>query len=239
MVLLFAGVMECGALAAAAPPKSPILPPRVLDWDHAVPEGDLKLSTVIVYNGPGRWTPAARWDEYVVAITNPGKEELRIESAKLTDVLGQPQLAGPNPRKLTLLSEDNYYKYRDEGLKLRTGAGTLGAGDTPDGPPAVVAVRTGLGFGLGVAETVIPVLGLFTLPFDMRLNETREKEFARRCLVLPLTIAPGATVKGSLFFPVTPGPKQLALVAHSGSVPTELTLDLKLLADLHFKPAKK
>jgi hypothetical protein len=231
--------MGCGALAAETHPMAPMSAPRVLDWDHAVPEGDLKLSTVIVYNGPGTWTAAAGWDEYVVTITNPGQEELRIESAKLTDVLGQPQLSGPNPRKLTLLSRDNYYKYRDEGLKLRTGAGTLGAGDTPDGPPAVVAAKTGLGFGLLVAELVVPGFGLFALPASMHLNASREKEFARRCLVLPLTIAPGATVKGSLFFPVTPGPKQLALVAHSGSVPTELTLDLKLLADLHFKPAKK
>ncbi len=235
--MLFFGSLIAGAVLAkdapAAAPLPPMSPARVLDWDHAVPEGDLKLSTIIVRHGPGSWSMGAGWDEYVVAITNLGREELRIEGAKLTDALGQAQEPGLKPNKLRLLSTDNWYKYRDAGLKLRESAGTFGNGPGAGDSPAIVATKVGVVAGFLSITRAFPGVGLAAIPFELKAGADEHAEFVRRRLVLPLSIAPGATVTGSLFFPMTPGPQQLALAAHSGRAPAELTLDLKLLSDLH------
>ena len=54
-------------------------------------------------------------------------------------------------------------------------------------------------------------------------------------IVLPLTLAPGQTVHGSLFFRVTPGPQRLALRGQAGDEPHESIIDLAPLAGLHRK----
>ncbi len=54
-------------------------------------------------------------------------------------------------------------------------------------------------------------------------------------------VSPGASAQGSLFFPMTPGPRRLTLRSYAGEARLEVTLELKPLAGLHLapKPAKK
>ena len=52
-----------------------------------------------------------------------------------------------------------------------------------------------------------------------------------------MSLNPGETAEGSLFFPVVPAPRQLVLRGRQGEAPFELVLDLKALAGLHLKPA--
>lgn len=66
-----------------------------------------------------------------------------------------------------------------------------------------------------------------------------QKEFDRRRLKMPLTVAPGQKAERSLSFPMAPGPQRLILNGRAGDAPLEMVLELKPLAGLHLKPAEK
>jgi hypothetical protein len=53
-----------------------------------------------------------------------------------------------------------------------------------------------------------------------------EDPFQRRRMLLPREVASGATLKASLFFPVTERPKRLALRGHSGEQAFEVAIEL-------------
>ncbi len=219
---------------------------KPLGWSVAVPPAELTLTTLIVFKGPGSWKREARWDEYVLRVTNHGDQPLRIDTATLIDVLGQPQVPGVEPWKLEKLSSSNWDKYGSTGLQLLAGAGLVvvyagieigvALGSMLGGP----AVATG---GAAVALTVIPLFAVVDLTTVAVMNHNNKKkvvaEFDRRRLVLPLTVAPGATTEGSFFFPMTPGPQRLVLKGTAGEAPLEIILELKQLAGLHLKPAEK
>ena len=63
-----------------------------------------------------------------------------------------------------------------------------------------------------------------------------QAEFARRRLSLPQTLAPVASLSGSLFFPITPGPRRLILQGSGRGVPMVITLELSQLVELHIAP---
>ena len=64
-------------------------PAQPLTWSVSVPPAQLTLETLIVVRGPGSWKYDARWDEYVVKVTNHGTQPMRFDSASLVDVLGE------------------------------------------------------------------------------------------------------------------------------------------------------
>jgi hypothetical protein len=86
---------------------------------------EVDLATVIVFKGPGSWKREARWDEYVVKITNQGEQALVVESAELSDLQGQPRVPGDDPWKLEKLSRSNWDKYGKTGLHLVEGVGAV------------------------------------------------------------------------------------------------------------------
>lgn len=225
---------------ADTPPAAP------LGWSVSAPPAELTLATVIVFKGPGSWKREARWDEYVVKIANHGTQPLTVPTATLTDLLGQPQLPGSDPWKLEKLSYTNWDKYGKTGLKLLAGAGAVALYGF-----AVTAVSfgtflaaPGAAAGAAGAATVlaaIPLVAVADIVIVAAMNHNNkdkvQQEFDRRRLTLPLTVAPGATVIGSLFFPMTPGPRQLTLPGRAGDAPLTLELGLTPLAGLHLKPA--
>ncbi|MBI2498132.1 MAG: hypothetical protein HYV75_09590 [Opitutae bacterium] len=132
-------------------------------------------------------------------------------------------------------------------MKVLAGAGAvvLYAG-------AVTAVSLGglmagpgaAGAGAGAALlNVIPVVAVVDITAVAIMNhQNKEKvvaEFNRRRLPLPLTLAPGESVTGSFFFPMTPGPQRLIIKGQAAESPMELVLELKPLASLHLKPAEE
>jgi len=221
-----------------AKPDTP--PPSTLNWEASAPPVTLTLRAVIVFKGPGSWKREARWDEYAVMITNDGKEPFILTTAELADLRGAPQLPGTDPWMLEKLSYTNWEKYGKTGLKLAAGA----VGVAVVGTAAAVAAA-GPGFiitsSMVTVATVIPIVAVGDVVIVYSLNQSnREKveaEFTRRRLVLPLTVEPGATVRGSLFFPMTPGPQRLILRGKVGEAPHEVSLGLKPLAGLHLAPA--
>jgi hypothetical protein len=222
-------------------------PARSLGWNVSAPPAELTLATLIVFKGPGSWKREARWDEYVVVIANHGAEPLLIEAAVLIDLLGQPQVPGVDPWQVEKLSYTNWDKYGKNGLKLLAGAGVVAL----YAAASFSVAMSGLSFGGTAAAAsggtvilnIIPVLAVLDIAVVALVNNANKKlivaEFNRRRLQPPVTIAPGQSVSGSFFFPMTPGPQRLILKGKAGEAPLELVLDLKLLAGLHLKPAEK
>ena len=216
-----------------APPAQP------LSWSVSAPPAELTLEQVIVYQGPGTWKLDARWDEYVVRVTNHGTQPLTIGSATLMDLLGKPQFPGDDPWKLEKLSYTNWDKYGRAGTSVVLGVGAASAF-------GMGALYAGLTVSVAAADAVLiafPVALVADIGVVAMIDHSNkgkvEQEFNRRRLGLPLTVAPGATASGSLFFPMTPGPQRLALTGKSGDAPLELILELKPLAGLHLKPEGK
>jgi hypothetical protein len=213
-------------------------PATLLTWTASTPPAELILETVIVYQGPGTWKLDARWDEYVVRITNHGDQPLQVDSATLIDLLGQPQLPGDDPWKLEKISYTNWDKYGRMGTSVVLGVGAAGAFATG-------ALYAGLAGSAAAASSVLiafPVLLVADVGVVAAIDHNNkgkvEQEFTRRRIVLPLTVAPGVTARGSFFFPMAPGPQRLTLKGKAGDSPLELVLELKPLAGLHLKPAE-
>jgi len=217
-------------------------PAQPFNWSVSAPPGELTLETLIVFKGPGSWKREARWDEYVVKLTNRGGEPIVVNSAELIDLLGQPQVPGDDPWRLEKLSYTNWDKYGKTGLKLLAGAGAVALYGTALVATSMGSFMAGPGAAAGGTALldVIPVVAVVDITAVAIMNHNNkakvQKEFDRRRLSLPLTIAPGQNVAGSLFFPMTPGPQRLILKGRTGDAPLELVLDLKPLAGLHLKP---
>jgi hypothetical protein len=224
--------------------KADTPPAGTLGWQAVQPPVELTLDSVIVFKGPGSWKREARWDEYVVSLANRGPVPLRVDSAGLTDVLGQVQVPGDDPWRLEKLSYTNWDKYGKTGLKLLAGAGvvTLYAGAVMASAYGGIMGGTAAAGGGAAALAIIPVVALVDVTAVAVMNHQNkakvQAEFDHRRLVLPLTLAPGASVEGSFFFPMTPGPQRLQLKGQAGDTPVEVGLDLKPLAGLHLKPAE-
>jgi len=213
---------------------------QTLEWSVLGSPAKLSLETVIIIKGPGSWKREARWDEYVVRISNQGQKPLAVESAELVDVLGNPQIPGADPWALEKLSYTNWDRYGKTGLQLLAGAGTVALGAvTAVSIGTIIGGSAGSAAGLLAAMTIIPVAGLVDIGVVAAMNHNNKKkivaEFDRRRLKFPLTIAPGQTLSGSLFFPMTPGPQRLIVKGRVEEATLELSLDLKLLAGLHLK----
>jgi hypothetical protein len=228
--------------------KEAARPPAALNWTAGADTADLTLQSVIVFKGPGSWKREARWDEYVVTISNRGTEPLAIQAAVLVDLFDAPREWGVDPWQLEKMSYTNWDKYGKTGLKLAAGAGVVviyGAALT------TVSLGAGLTAGAGTAATagatagtvilLLPVVAVVDITAVAIMNNQNKKkvvaEFNRRRLPVPQVIAPGQTVSGSYFFPMTPGPKKLFLRGKQAGEPVELVIDLGPLAGLHLKPA--
>ncbi|MEI6106425.1 MAG: hypothetical protein WCR49_05365 [Opitutae bacterium] len=228
--------------------KDDMPPAQPLGWAVTTPPAELALQSLIVYKGPGTWKREAKWDEYVVQFTNHGAVPLTIGTAQLIDILGQPQVPGTAPWSLEKISSSNWDKYGGVGLSLVAGAGVVviyggiamasAWGSFMAAPGAAASAG-----GAAAALTIIPIAAVVDITAVVIMNHNNkakvQAEFDRRRLVLPLTLAPGASATGSLFFPMTPGPQRLIVKGQFGEAPLELILPLKPLAGLHLKPKDK
>ena len=236
---LLTGCVSTGYLKA----KKDTPPPQLLNVPFAPGRLEAALNAVITYNGPGSWKRNAFWDEYVVTLHNPGTEALTVAAAGLTDLAGTVRTPGDNPWKLEKESKTLEEKYRAAGIAFvrYTVPGVLIVG----GASTLAVVTTGGGYYLGaygaavgaiaVTAVVLPAYYGVVLTINHYNKVGMEKEFGRRRLVLPLTLTPGETRTGSFFFPMVPSPRSLALHWTAESGPSDSTLALDFLHDLHLK----
>lgn len=221
-----------------APEKTP--PPMLLNLAATQPPLEVALNMVIIYRGPGSWKRAAFWDEYVVTISNQGAQPLTIASAALTDFAGTSYAPGADPWALEKESKTLEQKYRDAGVAFLRNAGAgvvivgggLGGGIAAGGGVMATGAATAAATAVGVALPLY-YLGVWAINSDNKAAIVTE--FNRRRLALPLTLAPGETRIGSLFFPMVPNPHSLYLRWSSGTTSGGLLLPLDSLRGLHVK----
>jgi hypothetical protein len=216
-------------------------PPMLLNLAATQPPLEGVLNMVIIYQGPGSWKRAAFWDEYVVTISNQGDQPLTIASAALTGFAGVSHAPGADPWALEKASKTLEQKYRDAGVAfVRTaGPGVLMVGA---GAGGVAVAGVGLGGvsagAAAVATTTVIALPVYYLAVWAINSDNKAAivtEFNRRGFALPLTLVPGETRIGSLFFPMVPNPRALSLHWSSGTSGGELTLPLESVRGLHVK----
>ncbi len=228
-------------------------PPRVLNLPGVVtPAGnssaapvDAVLNTVIIYGGPGSWKRAAYWDEYVVSLANRGDVPLVLETASLVDFQGVPSSPGDDPWRLEKASRSWWSRARasQTASLLALGAGTVvsaGAvyaaalGTIMSGGAAAGGAAGGAAAAAAAVTVVaLPVYAVAIVAINHKNKKAVATEFDRRRLALPQTIGPGQVVQGSLFFRISPGPRQLVLRGAYGSERNNIVVDLGPLSALH------
>jgi hypothetical protein len=232
---------QCGCVATKyklakkdTPPVQPIniaLPPS--------PPLQATLAALISYGGPGSWKREALWDEYVVTLENQGERPFTIDSATLTDSAGTPYAAGSDPWALEKQSKKLEKQYRDRGEAFIRAAGPgvlivgVGAATVSAAAGSTVFVSAGM-VGAAVATIVVlPVYYASVLGINHHNKKAVMTAFKRRRLPLPLTLAPGETRTGSLFYPMVRSPGSLTLYWSNETGSATAVLPLEFLHALH------
>ena len=197
------------------------------------------LASVITDGGPGSWKREEFWDEYVVTLNNTGQQPLQVASVTLVDFAGTSRSAGDDPWALERQSKTLERKYRDSGMAFARIA--VPRILVTSAEPVVIA-SAGVGAaGAAAAATAtaeaLPVYGLAILGINRHHKSAIKAEFNRRRLPLPLSLAPGETRTGSLFFPMVPNPRSIDLNWSNESDTGDSVLALDFLNGLHVTAA--
>ena len=211
-------------------------PPQPLNVAFAPAPFTATLNAVITYNGPGSWKRNAFWDEYVVTLHNPGSLPLTLTAADLTDFTNSLRPAGSEPWALERESKTLEQKYKDAGIAFvrytTPGVLMLGAGA---GFVSASLFSSGAATAAAATMVALPVYYVTVLTINHYNKVAMEKEFTRRRLALPLTLAPGETRTGSFFFPMVPSPRSLGVHWYSGPDSGAALLPLGFLHELHLR----
>jgi hypothetical protein len=200
---------------------------------------EASLASVITDGAPGSWKREAFWDEYVVALHNTGEQPLEVASLSLVDFAGTSRAPGDDPWALERESKTLERKYQDSGMAFARIAVPRILLATAE--PVVIA-SAGIGAaGAAAAATAtavaLPVYGLTIWGINRHHKSAIKAEFNRRRLPLPLSLAPGETRTGSLFFPMIPNPRSIDLNWSTESGTDDSVLPLDFLYGLHVPAA--
>jgi len=208
----------------------PVAPPA-LDLASGTAPVLARVEGVIIYRGPGSWKRDAYWDEYLVAVDNHGDAPCTIESVTLADFTGTCSPPSDNPWALEQASRTRaeQLKANTKDVLVQIGGGYVGLTASIMGGTAVAGFTGGL--------IAMPAFVAGTIYANVHHRHRIEEKFATRRIKLPGTVAPGQTLRGSLFFRISPGPRALTLLVEQGGVYRRLAIDLAPLASLHLVPA--
>jgi len=176
----------------------------------------------------------------VLLLANHGSAPLIIESATVVDVLDQERAPGIDPWDLEQRSRENLKQYERNAGKIAAGIG-LGViwGTSP--VIAMGAAYAGAGT-IALASTVtffaVPVVVVTSLVMRSHAKHEIVEEFARRRMVLPFALQPNESRQGSIFFPISAGPKRLVIAGSVGTERFTTEIDLSPLAGLHLNKKK-
>lgn len=235
--LLFSGCVSRKYQAASALGAQP-------RWINANLEGaplKSRLDSVIIYQGPGSWKKSAYWDEFLITFTNESDAAITVTSAGLVDYFGTTMPAGSDPWKLEKDSQLQRDRYLNAGVNFALHTigyaaltyGAIGAGAVIGG--VVTNSWAGLTAGATVGVAAVPVTAIVIYVNNQKHRRAIETEFQRRRLMLPLTLDPGESRSGSLFFPLTVSPQSLRLEGSRGDKQEVSLLPLPMLSGLHRK----
>lgn len=221
LLLLVTALIGLAGCTTSKPYPPPSL---VLDLVGKDASAEVTLHTVIVPGGPDALTEKAYWDEYVLTITNHGPTPRTIEAVFLEDILNRHQAASNDLKKLTKSTVENWKTYRKEKVPVAKEKFERRV------PPAAAAP-------VAAAEIALNPLELIFIPIGQGAESERliklQKELAGRQLEFPLTLGPDSSAMGSVFFPMTAGPRRLVVQAQGEGKPVELVITLEPLSRLH------
>jgi hypothetical protein len=219
--------------------QSRMAPVEVKAAAHGI---EFTVAALIVMGGPGEWKHDAYWDEYVVRITNHRAEPAVINAVAVHDVLDRTVIPGTEACKVDEAGRKHELhlqklgasadarrsaqqrRIRTTGDKVAIGAGVLLLA------PVAVAYPPALVSG-AIFLPLYPFVAIGNQIHDPKNKPLVEAEFNRRRLELPVRIEPGASVEGSVFFPLTPGPESVSAWTQDGA---EIAIPLPGLEKLHF-----
>jgi hypothetical protein len=236
---------QCGCVATKyklAKKDTPPVQPLNIAFPPSQPL-QATLAALITYGGPGSWKREALWDEYVVTLENHGERPLTIDSATLADSAGTPYAPGSDPWALEKQSKKLEKQYRDRGEAFirAPGPGVLivgvGAATFSAAAGSTVFVSAGVVGAALATVVVLPVYYATVLGINHHNKKAVMTEFKRRYLPLPLTLAPGETRTGSLFYPMVRSPDLLTLNWSNGTGSATAVLPLEFLHALHVPAA--
>jgi hypothetical protein len=231
--LLFAAAL-CQACVSPkyqhAAKSTPPIQPLNVKFPAATLESSLFAE--ISAGAPGSWKREAFWDEYIVIVRNEGDQALNVTCATLVDYSGTARVAGSDPWALERESKTLEKRYRDTGIAFSRMAAPRVIASAAE---PTVAASTGVATATAAAVTAvaIPVYGATVLGINMHNKAAIRKEFNRRRIQTPLTLAPGETRAGSFFFPMVPNPQALAVHWTNNGGDGETSLELPFLQGLH------
>lgn len=215
-------------------------PPKLLNMGFAPAPLEGTLASLITFNGPGSWKRNSFWDEYVISLHNPGSQPLTVTSAELLGQAGAGYPPGDKPWILEKQSKTLEQKYKEVGLAFvrYTAPGVLIAGTglgiaVSSGIGIMGPASAGASMAAGATVVALPLYYLAVVGTNIENRKRMELEFNRRIIRLPLTLAPGETRTGSLFFPMVPSPRSLNLHWSYGPTTGESVLSLDFLKGLH------
>ncbi len=241
---LLAGLCLAGCISASKYKMARVDTPHAQLLNVAFPSAPLQatLTALIVYGGPGSWKREALWDEYVVTLHNPGDQPLVVSAAELKDHTGIARAPGAEPWQLEDESKALCKEYDRQGLAFVKSAtpAVLTIGGIAAGSAALAAATSTSAVTVTVlqgplAAVTIPTYLIGRVIANHEDRSDIEDEFRLRRLALPLTLAPGQTRVGCLFFPMMPDPRSLGLRWSAGPASGESVLPLDFLRGLHVK----
>jgi len=193
---------------------------------------NMSLNNVLIPNGPGSWIKDAKWDEYVVTITNLSSKPLSIAKFSLVDPRGIYLDAGTDVITLEKTSERLAKAYKEAGIDFAIGAA----------PTALVVAGMAAGtVGAVVGATVLLPVAIVAAPiayFSRQNAEIKDREdvlaeFNHRRLANGTTITGNATITGSLFFPMVPNPQVLVMEYRIDNTISTIELKTQKIQGIH------
>jgi len=193
---------------------------------------NMSLNNVLIPNGPGSWIKDAKWDEYVVTITNLSSKPLSIAKISLVDPRGVYLDAGTDVITLEKTSERLAKAYKEAGIDFAVGVA----------PSALIVAGVAAGtVGAVAASTILLPVALVAAPivyFKRQNDEVKDREdvlaeFNRRRLANGMTITGNATITGSLFFPMVPNPQDLVMEYRIDNTISTIELKTQKIQGIH------
>jgi len=210
-------------------------PPR-LGFASSEEDFAISIEHLIVPGGPGSWVRDAKWDEFVLRVSNTSSEIVTVTSVQVLDPRGLFINAGADPYSVESLSDQMVADYKDVGISVAifaapsalVGAAVAGGSVAAMGAAATVAV-----VAAPVAAVAAPVYFFKRRAKKRNDKENIEEEFNSRQHSRPLMLAGGGSVVMSSFFPIVPSPQLLAVSYSVGTEQRMLQIPLDALAGLH------
>lgn len=246
-LLCAASVLLGGCLSSkyrSAPKDTP--PAPALNVDATDSELGATVESIVIFHGPGSWKRNAYWDEYVVTVTNVGTAPVVLESATLVGIAERRIAPSTDPwtleRDSKAAAKENFWLPPGSGPQIGGGVTafsiSVGAGAVFGASISGGFVSAGTGALIGgavLAVAAAPVVGGATLYRNAIHRSQIAREFNERRLRLPVTLGPGERIRGSLFFVITPAPRELRFEYRTHGGANSLAVDVTKAGPLHLQ----